>query len=248
MAPGVLALLGAHESQGEAHRQAMARWGTFRHRRESLGLLDELEAVAKDAGGEAMTPIDREALKKLAEAATQCSVAVGIYEAHDALEKIKGNLDFGTGPVWLVWVVDHPKTVIGENPLRPEHVAIAAITGNGPTSQANANYYAAANPAAIMELLAELEKAEAERDHWRLEEQAAQVKMDTLEADLAACQHDYSAEKIWRETAEGQRDEARTLVTDLSTILRRMVESCDDRGPDEAPLAEAREALKKVTP
>ena len=126
----------------------------------------------------------------------------------------------------------------------------AALPHSGCTSTCIelSKFRTAANPAAIMELLAELEKAEAERDHWRLEEQAAQVKMDTLEADLAACQHDYSAEKIWRETAEGQRDEARTLVTDLSTILRRMVESCDDRGPDEAPLAEAREALKKVTP
>lgn len=62
----------------------------------------------------------------------------GIYEEKDAAAKVAANLEMGSGPCHLVWLADHPKTTIGENPERPEHAVVLCVTGNGPTSEKNA--------------------------------------------------------------------------------------------------------------
>ena len=58
--------------------------------------------------------------------------------------------------IWCVWCPTHPLTV-GEAP-RPEHAVLTAITGNGPTSEANAELYAHApeDLRYLLDLVAEL--------------------------------------------------------------------------------------------
>lgn len=48
------------------------------------------------------------------------------------------NLSFGSGPVHLVMLPDHPQSVVGDNPDEPEHAVTMALTGNGPKSKDNA--------------------------------------------------------------------------------------------------------------
>ncbi len=57
-------------------------------------------------------------------------------------EWFREHLSYGTGDIWCVWCPMHPRTV-GEAP-RPEHAVILAITGNGPQSEANAEFIACA--------------------------------------------------------------------------------------------------------
>lgn len=62
----------------------------------------------------------------------------GMHEAEVAVEFFAKNLSFGSGPCHMVYIADHPKSVIGPDPQRPEHVVTLCVTGNGPTSAANA--------------------------------------------------------------------------------------------------------------
>ncbi|MDP2275308.1 MAG: hypothetical protein Q8K32_31470 [Archangium sp.] len=61
--------------------------------------------------------------------------------ALDPVEQFREMLSFGTGPIWAVWVPQHPMTR-GGHP-RPEHAVLASIVGNGPASKANADLIAA---------------------------------------------------------------------------------------------------------
>jgi hypothetical protein len=60
----------------------------------------------------------------------------------DPVEFTRDSLSHGSGPVWMVWAPQHPKTR-GVHP-NPEHAVITATTGNGPASEANARLYASA--------------------------------------------------------------------------------------------------------
>ncbi len=60
--------------------------------------------------------------------------------------------------VHSVGAMDHPGTVLGDEPERPQHLVITALTGNGPNSENNAKFYAAANPVAVLVLLAHLQQ------------------------------------------------------------------------------------------
>lgn len=57
----------------------------------------------------------------------------------DPVEFTRDSLSHGSGPVWMVWAPQHPKTR-GTYPA-PEHAVITATTGNGPASEANARLY-----------------------------------------------------------------------------------------------------------
>jgi hypothetical protein len=74
---------------------------------------------------------------------TKGPLRIGVIE-ENADKWISENLSYGSGDVWLVFAPDHPLHVTGADPQRPEHVVTTAITGNGPTSEANAYLYAAA--------------------------------------------------------------------------------------------------------
>lgn len=62
--------------------------------------------------------------------------------AKDPVEQFREHVSHGSGPVWGVWCPEHPLTK-GEHPT-PEHAVMAALTGNGPTSESNAYLVAAA--------------------------------------------------------------------------------------------------------
>jgi hypothetical protein len=74
--------------------------------------------------------------------------------AKDPVEMFRNHISHGSGLIWSVWAPNHPKTV-GCHP-RPVHAVTTCITGNGPTSEANARLYAAAP--AFAEALADLVK------------------------------------------------------------------------------------------
>lgn len=73
----------------------------------------------------------------------------------DPVEFTRDSLSHGSGPVWMVWAPQHPKTR-GVHP-NPEHAVITATTGNGPASEANARLYAAAPD--LLAALKDLEEA-----------------------------------------------------------------------------------------
>ena len=58
---------------------------------------------------------------------------------------------------WVVWAPEHPDTVIGSDSQRPDHAIVSAITGNGPTSEANAGLYAS-TPTDLAACIAEIKR------------------------------------------------------------------------------------------
>ena len=89
-----------------------------------------------------------EEIRALADGATRGPLRLARYEEFDnngvtAAEHVAENLSHGSGPVWGVMAPEHPLTVGGWD-ARPEHAVVTCITGNGPTSERNAAFYAAA--------------------------------------------------------------------------------------------------------
>ena len=67
--------------------------------------------------------------------------AVGVIDPSiDPVENFREHISFGSGDIWAVWLPEHPLTA-GEHP-RPDHAVLVCITGNGPTSEANARFIA----------------------------------------------------------------------------------------------------------
>jgi hypothetical protein len=62
----------------------------------------------------------------------------GVYDAASAADMLAKNLSFGSGDCHLVVLPKHPKSVVGEDPMRPEHAVTLCVTGNGPNSKYNA--------------------------------------------------------------------------------------------------------------
>lgn len=80
-------------------------------------------------------------------------------DSKEPIEWLREMLSYGSGPVHGAWAPGHPLTR-GTHP-RPEHAVMPAITGNGPTSEANAKFIAAARTdvLALLEHIAALEGA-----------------------------------------------------------------------------------------
>lgn len=57
----------------------------------------------------------------------------------DPVEVIRKNLSYGSGSVWAVIALDHPDHKGPDD--RPEHCVTVAITGNGPNSENNADFF-----------------------------------------------------------------------------------------------------------
>lgn len=60
-------------------------------------------------------------------------------------------------------------------------------------------------------------ESESRRQGTLTELLVSMTEAEKLRADLAACRHDYSAEKIWRETAEGQRNALKAKISECTT-------------------------------
>lgn len=61
-----------------------------------------------------------------------------------AVEWFRAKISFGDdGPIHGVGCPTHPLTVLGDDPMRPDHMVEPATTGNGPTSAKNAQCIAA---------------------------------------------------------------------------------------------------------
>jgi len=98
-------------------------------------------------------------IRRLASRATSGPLLVGCYcETLTAVEYVSDLLSHGSGPCYMLYAPDHPDTRIGPNPMRPEHVAVTLVTGNGPTSEANADYYAEVTPQLVTKLIDEIER------------------------------------------------------------------------------------------
>jgi len=107
-------------------------------------------------------------------------LAVWDEMAKDPVEMFRNHISHGSGLIWSVWAPNHPKTV-GCHP-RPVHAVTTCITGNGPTSEANATLYAAAP--ALAEALAALVDA---ADHSEVTYQPMRDAVEGARAALDAC-------------------------------------------------------------
>lgn len=103
-----------------------------------------------DCGAEQQTPAAQSTATRLAEIAERLAKAtpgpldVGVMDPERGagewfLAMLAGS---DSKVVNMVWAPQHPNTR-GSYP-RPEHAIITAVTGNGPQSEANADFYAAA--------------------------------------------------------------------------------------------------------
>ena len=146
---------------------------------------DDQQATDREMRPTEVEPISdgqRTELRKLAEAATPGRLRWAITEKDTHAEQAAwfeehlSHTDSTT--VHSVGVMDHPNTVVGDDEERPKHLVCMATTGNGPNSEANARFIAAASPANVLLLLAALDAAEADRDDLR----KALLRLDRLTA------------------------------------------------------------------
>ena len=89
-----------------------------------------------------MNPEALSAIESRLLAATPAPGRVAIADpARDPVDLYRENLSHGSGDVYGVMAPEHPGTVDGWAE-RPEHAVMVCLTGNGPTSRANAEFFA----------------------------------------------------------------------------------------------------------
>jgi hypothetical protein len=104
--------------------------------------------------------------EEVTSAATDGPLALGVFDPDmNPVELIRGNLSHGTGPVWLVWCPGHPHSVVSDMDY-PEHAVTFAMTGNGPTSEENAEFIVLSRTA-MPALIAEVRRLRVCRDELR---------------------------------------------------------------------------------
>lgn len=101
------------------------------------------KAIENNAGLASFTPHDTDAdnLRSLLEIYSTLSPGRyqwGVFDEADATAKIVENFSHGSGRCHVIGLVDHPRTVVGDDPAKPEHMVTMAVTGNGPKSEDNA--------------------------------------------------------------------------------------------------------------
>lgn len=103
--------------------------------------------------------IDLKRLRELEAEASDGPFEVGIVDPSlDPAKWFYEHLSFGSGDIWCVWLPKHERSIPTPEG-NPTHCVLAAITGNGPKSQPNAEYVSALLNAAP-ELIARAEWAE----------------------------------------------------------------------------------------
>lgn len=115
-------------------------------------------------------PIDTKAARARCDAATPGPWETGMtpdLTLDQQAEHMARHLQHGeVCRIHMVWAPSHPLTVIGADRTHPDHAVTPCTTGNGPTSEANADFIAHARtdlPAALDEV-ERLRKALAEVD------------------------------------------------------------------------------------
>lgn len=84
--------------------------------------------------------------------ATKGPLRVGIFDPEkDPVELFREHLSHGDGPIWAVFCPNHPEAK--GTPEKPEFAVLLGITGNGPTSQANADKLAANDGPALLAMV-----------------------------------------------------------------------------------------------
>ena len=145
-----------------------------------------------------MTTLNTKAIWKRAEKATpgpwETSVS-GTSTVEEAAEHTRKLVLAGSGgAIYGVWCPEHPATIIGDDRTRPVHAVQSCTTGNGPNSEANSEFIAAARtdvPAlcdALDESRAEAAQLRQEREMLRtvLAQIVNAIDNDTGDADLTA--------------------------------------------------------------
>jgi hypothetical protein len=86
-----------------------------------------------------------EMLNELRAEASKGAADIGINNPERSpVDAFRESIERGSGDTWLVWLPDHPATMLGENGRdRPAHAVTVCWTGNGPRSEANARFIAA---------------------------------------------------------------------------------------------------------
>lgn len=128
--------------------------------------------------------IDEVELRKLIDGASAAPYRIGHFDPQDdPVARFAENLSHGSGRCWIVFLPEHPRTVGGWDE-RPAHAVTVCITGNGPTSEANARYIAATPPSVVRGLLDRIREL--------------QALVERLEADFKAV-NDQRLEMVERE-------------------------------------------------
>lgn len=107
--------------------------------------------------------------RSLQGAATAGTMRLAIMDPEkDPVEMFRDHLAPGSGEVWGVMAVDHPRTIGGHDD-RPAYGVTTCWTGNGPCSRANAEYYVAAPAvyAAYLQATDEITTLTRQRDEAR---------------------------------------------------------------------------------
>jgi len=80
-------------------------------------------------------------IERLDKAATKGPVKIGIVDRTlDPVEWFREHLSYGQGDIWCCHLPEHPKAIGPDD--KPDHAILSAITGNGPDSEANAEFFA----------------------------------------------------------------------------------------------------------
>lgn len=106
---------------------------------------------------------EQKALAAAAEVATPGKREVALLDPErDPVELWRENLSHSEQrEVFAVWLPDHPLSEASDDPQRPKHCVTVAFVGNGPDSEANAEFAAACDRETILALLADLNAARA---------------------------------------------------------------------------------------
>lgn len=143
-----------------------------------------------------MSAPDWSELRRLAEEATPGRLRWGATDkqSHEEMaDYIRDHFE-GHASTRINWVLamEHPGTVLGADEDRPEFAVCVAETGNGPNSENNARFIAAASRDVILALLDRAEKAEGylkalrafARDTWDQEQAQWLAKKHGLVVDV----------------------------------------------------------------
>lgn len=181
----------------------------------------------------------------------------------EALEWLREHLSHGDDvPLSGVGVPEHPKTDLGDDPQRPEHMVEACVTGNGPNSSSNAQFIAASDPPTVLALLDEVDDARDEIVDLKDSNRARAKSMDWRKGEIhrlvsALSASEQRVAQLERELAQkgGTHAEAARSAMGKGGATkpthRAAVDFADLRGGGAArdtPLAEVREALETSYP
>jgi hypothetical protein len=180
--------------------------------------------------GGALTPMERLAeIQARVKAATPSPLSWGEQNPGvDPVEDYRAHLAFGEGPVYFVWAPKHPRT--GGD---PDACVAVAITGNGPTSAANADLIAHA-PGDLTYLLESLSAV-------REEMAATQQQLDKAYESIEHQRKSLDRHRETRTQLEGEVSSLREQLKEAQQMIADVVAGVREAGDESL-----REAAKAV--